>query len=125
MTTPDAPAETPAATCRTCATPIGYVDCPTGSWWAHDQHPADGHDAVPAAWVDGDPLMEAILCGWDCEQDEHDDTCTHGALEEMARLHGWDDDTVAKVRRYRAAVRAVTDTLAGPQQPEAAEGAQQ
>lgn len=47
-------------TCRTCVTPIGYVDCPTGGWWAHDQHPADDHDAIPAAWVDGDPLMEAI-----------------------------------------------------------------
>ncbi|WP_449342263.1 hypothetical protein, partial [Streptomyces aurantiogriseus] len=47
-------------TCRTCVTPINYIDCPTGGWWAHEQHPADEHDAVPAAWVDGDPLMEAI-----------------------------------------------------------------
>jgi hypothetical protein len=47
-------------TCRTCVTPIGYIDSPTGGWWAHEQHPADEHDAVPAAWADGDPLMEAI-----------------------------------------------------------------
>lgn len=47
-------------TCRTCVTPIAWIDCPTGGWWAHDEHPADEHDAVPAAWVDGDPLMEAV-----------------------------------------------------------------
>lgn len=54
-----------------------------------------------------DAWLWAVLCGWDCEQDEHDETCTHGALEETAALHGWDDATVAKARRYRAAVRAV------------------
>lgn len=47
-------------TCRTCVTPIGYINCPTGGWWAHEKHPADNHDAVPAAWVDNDPLMETI-----------------------------------------------------------------
>lgn len=37
----------------------------------HDQHPADNHDAVPPAWVDGDPLMEAIAAAiWEhCETD--------------------------------------------------------
>src|SRR5690606_25073990 len=48
------------ANCRVCATPIGWIDNPSGGWWAHRQHPADGHDAVPGAWEDGDPLMEAI-----------------------------------------------------------------
>ncbi|MFJ6559919.1 hypothetical protein ACIQMV_08560 [Streptomyces sp. NPDC091412] len=48
------------ANCRVCVTPIGWIECPTGGWWAHSQHPADGHDAVPGAWEDGDPLMEAI-----------------------------------------------------------------
>ena len=46
--------------CRACVTPIAWIDCPTGGWWAHDQHPEDGHDAIPGAWQDGDPLMEAI-----------------------------------------------------------------
>ncbi|WP_329336155.1 hypothetical protein OG252_13270 [Streptomyces sp. NBC_01352] len=55
-----------------------------------------------------DAWLWAVLCGWDCEQDEHDETCTHGALEETAAMHGWDDATVAKARRYRAAVRAIT-----------------
>jgi hypothetical protein len=50
----------PRTLCRTCMTPIGYIDCPTGGWWAHETHPADGHDAVPGGWVDGDELMEAI-----------------------------------------------------------------
>jgi hypothetical protein len=55
-----------------------------------------------------DAWLWAVLCGWDCEETEHDATCTHGAMEEMAERHGWDADTVAKARRYRAAVRAVT-----------------
>ncbi|MYR75102.1 MULTISPECIES: hypothetical protein [unclassified Streptomyces] len=54
-----------------------------------------------------DAWLWAVLCGWDCEQETHDETCVHGALEEMQRLHGWDDAAVAKARRYRAAVRAV------------------
>jgi hypothetical protein len=58
-----------------------------------------------------DAWLWAVLCGWDCEQTEHDDTCVHGALEETAAMHGWDEATVAKARRYRAAVRAVTETL--------------
>ncbi|CAM5671901.1 hypothetical protein STENM36S_05047 [Streptomyces tendae] len=57
-----------------------------------------------------DAWLYAVICGWDCEQTEHDATCTHGALEEMAELHGWDDATVAKARRYRAAVRALVET---------------
>lgn len=54
-----------------------------------------------------DAWLWAVLVGWDCEQDEHDDTCTHGALEEVAQRYGWDEETVAKARRYRVAVRAV------------------
>jgi hypothetical protein len=34
-------------TCAVCGGPVGYIDCPTGGWWAHDRHPADGHDAEP------------------------------------------------------------------------------
>lgn len=56
-----------------------------------------------------DAWIWAVICGWDCEQAEHDDTCTHGALEETAGMHGWDEATVAKARRYRAAVRAVVE----------------
>lgn len=56
-----------------------------------------------------DAWIWAVLCGWDCEQAKHDETCTHGALEETAAMHGWDADTVAKARRYRAAVRAVVE----------------
>jgi hypothetical protein len=35
------------ARCATCRGRIGYVDCPTGGWWAHATHPADEHDAEP------------------------------------------------------------------------------
>lgn len=55
-----------------------------------------------------DAWIWAVICGWDCEETEHDETCTHGALEETAAMHGWDAATVAKARRYRAAVRRLT-----------------
>jgi hypothetical protein len=32
-------------TCATCGGQIHYQACPTGGWWIHDAHPADGHDA--------------------------------------------------------------------------------
>jgi DNA-binding CsgD family transcriptional regulator len=35
-----------AARCTTCGQPCGWIDCPTGGWWAHASHPADGHDAA-------------------------------------------------------------------------------
>ena len=66
-----------------------------------------------------DAWLWAVLCGWDCEQAEHDDTCTHGALEETAAMHGWDAATLAKARRYRAAVRALTEPAAVQQPKEA------
>jgi hypothetical protein len=36
-----------APPCAVCETPIEWVDCPTGGWWAHHTHPEDGHDAQP------------------------------------------------------------------------------
>lgn len=56
-----------------------------------------------------DAWLYAVLVGWDCEQATHDESCTHGAMEETAAMHGWDADTVAKARRYRTAVRAITE----------------
>lgn len=64
-----------------------------------------------------DAWLYAVILGWDCEQTEHDDTCTHGALEEMQERHGWDDDTVAKARRYRSAVRTLVETQQDGAQP--------
>lgn len=61
-----------------------------------------------------DAWIWAVLCGWDCEETEHDDTCVHGALEELAETHGWDTETVTKLRRHRAAVRSLTNST-GPQ----------
>lgn len=57
---------------------------------------------APDAW------LYAVICGWDCEEAVHDETCTHGAMEEMQQRHGWDDKTVAKARRYRAVVHTLT-----------------
>jgi len=32
--------------CSVCSGPVDWVDCPTGSWWSHWDHPLDHHDAV-------------------------------------------------------------------------------
>ncbi|MFD3516266.1 hypothetical protein [Streptomyces sp. NPDC058657] len=71
-------------------------------------------------WVDA--WLYAVLVGWDCEDAEHNRTCVHGALEEMAARHGWDDETVAKVRRYRSAVRAVVEAGQGGSNTSGGEG---
>lgn len=63
-----------------------------------------------------DAWLWAVLLGWDCKASEHDDTCTHGAMEEMQERHGWDEDAVAKARRYRAAVRRTTAAAEGSTQ---------
>ncbi|MER5277752.1 hypothetical protein ABT025_18615 [Streptomyces sp. NPDC002809] len=60
-----------------------------------------------------DAWLWAVLLGWDCERDTHDETCVHGTMAEMQRLHGWDDAAVAKARRYRAAVQAVMELNEG------------
>lgn len=65
----------------------------------------DWSEYAPDAW------LYAVILGWDCEQAEHDETCTHGAMEEMQQRHGWDDDAVDKARRYRAAVRALVASV--------------
>jgi hypothetical protein len=68
---------------------------------------------APDAW------LWAVLCGWDCEEGHaHDGDCD-GAMAEIAAKHGWGDDTVAKARRYRAAVRALTEPAAVRQPKEA------
>ncbi|MEW1638619.1 hypothetical protein AB0469_31745 [Streptomyces sp. NPDC093801] len=56
-----------------------------------------------------DAWLYAVILGWDCEETVHDGSCTHGALEETAEMHGWDEATIAKARRYRAAVRGLTE----------------
>lgn len=32
--------------CEVCRKEAEWIDCPTGGWWAHWEHPADDHDAV-------------------------------------------------------------------------------
>lgn len=52
-----------------------------------------------------DAWLYAVLVGWECE--EGHEPCDDAAMREVAQLHGWDDATVAKARRYRDAVRRV------------------
>jgi hypothetical protein len=44
---------TPPPQCEVCKDSIEWIDCPTGSWWAHWEHPADEHDAVHEDPVEG------------------------------------------------------------------------
>jgi hypothetical protein len=57
-----------------------------------------------------DVWLYGLLVGWECEeQHEHDEVCGgDDGLREVAALHGWDEETVARLRRYRAAIAAVT-----------------
>lgn len=58
---------------------------------------------APDAWLYG------VFVGWDCEDEHevHDDSCGGNAvMGELAAEHGWSEETVARLRRYRAAVRA-------------------
>lgn len=32
--------------CGACGHRVLWIDCPTGGWWSHAVHPADGHDAA-------------------------------------------------------------------------------
>lgn len=41
----------PYSTCRHCYASIHLLRSPSGEWWAHNRHPADGHDAEPeSSW---------------------------------------------------------------------------
>lgn len=60
------------------------------------------------AWIWG------LFCGWDCETDHaHDNVCGGGtgsaAMDDMAGRHGWDTDTVTRLRRYRTVIRSVQE----------------
>jgi hypothetical protein len=63
---------------------------------------------APDAWLYG------LLVGWDCEEQHevHNDTCGEGTLRELAAQHGWSPEAIARLRRYRTAVRASTPTEA-------------
>lgn len=60
-------------------------------------------------WGDywADAWLYGVLVGWDCEgAHKHDDICDNGAaMREMAEKHGWDEATVARLRRYRETAR--------------------
>ncbi len=63
----------------------------------------DWSDYHADAWIYG------LFCGWECETDHDHDVCTD-AMEEVATMHGWADETVARLRRYRAAIAALQNT---------------
>lgn len=63
-----------------------------------------------------DAWLWGLLCGWDCEDllvwpgHVHDEHCADGgAMREVAARHGWSDNDVARLRRYRAALLACAD----------------
>lgn len=57
--------------CSVCDGAASWIECPTGGWWAHAAHPADGHDAVaqpdacPAGLMemDSSPVERCVLRG--------------------------------------------------------------
>jgi hypothetical protein len=65
-------------------------------------------------WADA--WLYGVLVGWGCEDAHgHDDVCGgDAAMRGMAAKHRWDDETVARLRRYREAARIA----AAARQPE-------
>lgn len=59
----------------------------------------------PRDWgrVKRDAWMYAILIGWD------DDDRPSQVMDAVAARHGWSAETVARLRRMRAAVKAAVD----------------
>lgn len=54
-----------------------------------------------------DAFLFGLFRGWDCELDHaHDEHCPDMAT--VAEVHGWDEAFVARLRRLRGGVRAVT-----------------
>jgi len=49
---PDYHSMKPRPECSVCKMPVDWVDCPTGSWYSHWDHPRDDHDAVCEPPVD-------------------------------------------------------------------------
>lgn len=51
--------------CQTCGGVIGWIECPTGGWWAHEVHLTDDHDAEPVepptTEHDDDPTGDTIV----------------------------------------------------------------
>lgn len=43
----------PQPVCETCSGPVDWIDSPSGAWWAHWNHPEDGHDAMVDIEPDG------------------------------------------------------------------------
>jgi len=67
------------------------------------------HDSRDWARDRRDAWLYAILVGWICEDDHaHDDLCMGDEpLIETAQRHGWDEETVTRLRAYRAAIAAL------------------
>jgi hypothetical protein len=71
--------------CVRCGGRIGWIDCPTGGWWVHAQHPADGHDADPGA---DDFFQPGHTYAYSVWQFRCDTVTTHPATGERSAL-GW------------------------------------
>ena len=60
-----------------------------------------------------DAVLYGVLVGWGCEEHPaggpHDEDCGgDGAFDEVADTFGWSSAQRERIRRYRAAVRAMT-----------------
>lgn len=60
-----------------------------------------------------DAWLYGILIGWDGDPDEPDDP---GAWQALAELHGWDADTLDRLRTLHAAVAGLTINAIGDMQ---------
>jgi hypothetical protein len=48
-----------ATNCEICEEVMVWVDCPTGGWWRHIDHPEDSHDGEAPVPEHPEGLMNA------------------------------------------------------------------
>lgn len=106
--------------CVQCNKEVEWIDCPTGGWWAHWEHPSDNHDAVVE--LDEFPFHEKAMlvrtehiqsfrhqeewsmifsdpeygCYWETSYYE-----PSGGIEDVDRWNNADEITLAMVQRIR------------------------
>jgi hypothetical protein len=60
-----------APPCAVCDTSIEWVACPTGGWWAHHNHPEDGHDALPPGVPSRTEVLAEVASWSDYSNDDY------------------------------------------------------
>ncbi|MGV9676375.1 hypothetical protein ACWDSJ_13930 [Nocardia sp. NPDC003482] len=108
------------STCTTCEGAISWIPCPTGGWWAHEEHPADDHDATSSTHVieEIDDHGHWITTGIENEPSATVSVTAASVTESASRLPDWapmyEDPRLSRLHADRVAEAGAPD-LTDPQ----------